>query len=272
MRRMPLLQAVDHHSGSGWSKAAASGPIQSFVNSATSRCGRNFWLQQLGPTAGTVDEAAKLASAQNKMPALSRMIESNTPGSTLWYRRAPFDRVSDQLLLHADPDSCKSFERIEKLAPKHGTDFSWAARKQAPHAAHGEWEGERVFASASSQSASASAKSMRSIANRNEAGKLTTIEHPEHASTIGRLVRRSIFRGRGASSLQACLPHMRSPTARYIQWQKTRSASRGLHSGQCSLSTCGDRRTYARVERKPESPSRSEPVRRLVLEALSHET
>lgn len=123
-----------------WLKASLQGSgfgiLTDFVNSATSRYGQSFWLQQLGPTVGTIDDAVKLAWAKNKPPALRRLIESNTPGSTIWYLRTLLHReISDQMQMHADPDYQKSFDRIEKRARKDGTDFWWAPGKQAPQRA-----------------------------------------------------------------------------------------------------------------------------------------
>jgi hypothetical protein len=132
------------------------GIMGDFVNSATNRSGHDFWTTMAGPVGGTVDDIRQLLMARYKerYPGdpllgdrsvsaadaksatarnLRRLIQNNTPGSTLWYARLAFSReVLDKLQAEIDPDYYDSFDRMEKRAAQDNTAFWWRPGKSAP--------------------------------------------------------------------------------------------------------------------------------------------
>jgi hypothetical protein len=64
---------------------------------------------------------------------LRRLIQNNTPGSTLWYARLAFSRdVLDKLQAELDPDYYDSFDRMEKRAREDHTSYYWRPGQSRP--------------------------------------------------------------------------------------------------------------------------------------------
>lgn len=121
------------------------GIMGDFINSATSRSGQDFWTTMAGPVGGTIDDIRQLATAgvkdvatgtRKSGRAFRRLIQNNTPGSTLWYARLAFSRaVLDKLQAEIDPDYYNSFSRMEKRAAEDNTAYWWRPGKTAPERA-----------------------------------------------------------------------------------------------------------------------------------------
>ncbi len=68
-----------------------------------------------------------LAEAKNAGRELSRFVEANMPGRSLWYGRLAMERlIFDELEAAIDPNAAKSFRRIEQGARRdYGQRFWW---------------------------------------------------------------------------------------------------------------------------------------------------
>lgn len=143
-----------------WAQAAFQGGgmgiMGDFINSATSRSGHDFITTQAGPVAGSAVDAIALISSRYKeryptdpllndmnidperqkgttARALRQLIQSNLPGSTLWYTRLAFQReVLDKMQAEIDPDYYESFDRMEKYAKQNGTSYYWRPGQSKP--------------------------------------------------------------------------------------------------------------------------------------------
>ena len=66
-------------------------------------------------TLGNLQELAAEGEARNAGRELSRFIEANMPGRSLWYGRLAMERlVFDEMQKMIDPDAAKSFRRVEQ--------------------------------------------------------------------------------------------------------------------------------------------------------------
>jgi hypothetical protein len=132
------------------------GIMGDFVNSATSRSGQDFWTTMGGPVAGSIDDIRQLTMSRYKERYsqdpllrsqdidperqksasgrnLRRLVQNNTPGSTLWYTRLAFSRaVLDKLQAELDPEYYDSFDRMERRAQQDGTRYYWRPGQSAP--------------------------------------------------------------------------------------------------------------------------------------------
>jgi hypothetical protein len=136
-----------HENPSFYAKAAFQGGglgiMGDFLNSATGRTGQDFWTSQLGPVVGSIDDVRQLLTAgvndvkkgrlDKSGRTLRRLIQNNTPGSTLWYARLAFSRaVLDKIQAELDPEYYDSFDRMEKRARQDGTQYYWRPGQRAP--------------------------------------------------------------------------------------------------------------------------------------------
>lgn len=120
-----------------WGKAVAQGGglgiMGDFLNNATSRFDQDFWTTFLGPVAGSVDDIRKVAKPGNTARDLRRLIQSNLPGSSLWYAKLAFNReVLDQMQAQSDPEYYSSFDRMERRAREDGTAYWWRPGQTGP--------------------------------------------------------------------------------------------------------------------------------------------
>jgi hypothetical protein len=120
-----------------WAKAGAQGGgwgiYGDFVNSATSRFGDDIYSTAAGPLLSEMVGVAQMAKAKNKVPGLRRLIQSNTPGSSIWYVKLAFQReMLDQMQSHADPYYYESFSRMEKRSQDDHNPYWWHPGQTAP--------------------------------------------------------------------------------------------------------------------------------------------
>lgn len=120
-----------------WGKAVAQGGglgiMGDFLNNATSRFDQDFWTSALGPVVGAVDDVRRVARPGNEGRDLRRLIQSNTPGSSLWYAKLAFQReVLDQMQMQTDPEYFNSFDRMEQRAREDGSAYWWRPGETAP--------------------------------------------------------------------------------------------------------------------------------------------
>lgn len=120
-----------------WAQAMAQGGglgiMGDFIGQSTSRFDQSIAETAAGPVFSELEAGRKFVKSDNKGRALRRMIQSNTPGSSLWYAKLAFNReVLDQLQMQIDPEYYSSFDRMERRAQQDGTDFWWRPGKTAP--------------------------------------------------------------------------------------------------------------------------------------------
>lgn len=123
-----------------WAKASLQGGglgiVGDFIGGAVDRAGHDFWVSQLGPTAGTISDAIDVLHSKHKARALQRLIQNNLPGSTLWYIRLAFQReILDQIQAQIDPEYWDSFSRMERRAKQDGTSYWWRPGQAKPERA-----------------------------------------------------------------------------------------------------------------------------------------
>ena len=78
-------------------------------------------------TLGNIQELIAEGETRNAGRELSRFIEANAPGRSLWYARLAFERlIFDELEAAIDPNAAKSFRKIEQGARRdYGQRFWW---------------------------------------------------------------------------------------------------------------------------------------------------
>ena len=76
---------------------------------------------------GNIQELIAEGEAKNAGRELSRFIEANMPGRSLWYSRLAMERlIFDELEAAIDPKAARSFRRIEQGARRdYGQRFWW---------------------------------------------------------------------------------------------------------------------------------------------------
>jgi hypothetical protein len=140
---------LDMTDPSFWIKASFQGGglgiVGDFVKSATDRMGKDFWTSTLGPIAGSIDDVRQVGSAayqdytrntHKSVDALRRLVQNNTPGSSLWYIKLAVQRtILDKLQAELDPDYYRSFDRMERRAAEDNTAYWWRPGKTAPERA-----------------------------------------------------------------------------------------------------------------------------------------
>ncbi len=85
-------------------------------------------------TLGNIQELAAEGEARNAGRELSRFVEANMPGRSLWYARLAMERlIFDELEAAIDPKAAKSFRMIEQRARRdYGQRFFWRPGRPVP--------------------------------------------------------------------------------------------------------------------------------------------
>ena len=88
-------------------------------------------------TLGNIQELVAEGEARNPGRELSRFIEANAPGRSLWYTRLAMERlIFDELEAAIDPNAARSFRRIEQGARRdYRQRFFWRPGTRAPQRA-----------------------------------------------------------------------------------------------------------------------------------------
>lgn len=131
--------------GAAFAQGGGAGVLGDFLYSSVTRADRSFYMTMIGgPTAGFIDDLAKLTGANINQAAehkdthfggeLARFIRMNTPGSSLWYTRLATDRlIFDQLTKALDPMAGNTFSRLQEKAQKdYHQRFWWRPGQTAP--------------------------------------------------------------------------------------------------------------------------------------------
>ena len=130
---------LDMSEESFWLKAAARGGagglVADLVFQDHNRFGGGIWDGLLGPVAGQIDDVfgltlgniQELAEGEdtNFGREVSRFVEQNTPGRTLWYTRLMLERYGfDNLDRWLDPKANEAFRATERRArTEHGQSY-----------------------------------------------------------------------------------------------------------------------------------------------------
>jgi hypothetical protein len=134
--------------GAAFFQGGGAGIFGDFLNSGLNRADRGFYMAAIGgPTAGLVDDLAKLTGAnisgavnepqkdQHFGAELARFAQRYTPGTSLWYSRLALDRMMwDRLHEMADPaHAARRAQRIEDRAMREANQrFWWGPGDRAP--------------------------------------------------------------------------------------------------------------------------------------------
>ena len=132
--------------GGAFAQGGGAGIFGDFLNSGLNRADRGVWATMAGPTAGLVDDLARLTLGnigQSTDPnvrdnhlgrEVARFVRQNTPGSSLWYSRLALDRlVWDRLQMAIDSDYPAAFRRTEDRAMRdYRQSFFWGPGDAAP--------------------------------------------------------------------------------------------------------------------------------------------
>ena len=140
--------ARDMTTGKFWWAALAQGGglglIGDFLYADTNRYGGSATGTLLGPTVGTAYDLADLTIGNarqgltdkktNAGRELTRFLDANTPGSSLWYARLAFQRILwDQLQQELDPQAHAAWARMEAKAKRElDQEFWWEPGETAP--------------------------------------------------------------------------------------------------------------------------------------------
>ncbi len=91
----------------------------------------------LNLTLGNIQELVAEGEARNPGRELSRFIEQNLPGRSLWYTRLAMERlIFDELEAAIDPNAQRSFRMIENRARReYRQRFFWKPGTPAPQRA-----------------------------------------------------------------------------------------------------------------------------------------
>jgi hypothetical protein len=131
-----------------WMKAAQTGGgfgiFGDFMFADANRLGYSLGEQLLGPTVNLVTDVSKFVlgglqkTAGGEETSMGKqgvaLLRRYTPGATLWYLRAGWDRVvMDQLEYLVDPEAHKSMRRREQRARNDtGQEFFWRPGQTTP--------------------------------------------------------------------------------------------------------------------------------------------
>jgi hypothetical protein len=131
--------------GAAFLQGGGAGLFGDFFSSAVNRADRSFYMSFIGgPTAGLADDFARLTGgniqglAENKDThagrELARFIQTNAPGTSLWYARLALDRLMwDRLHELADPDHARRFQRMqERTLRDTNQQFFWRPGQTSP--------------------------------------------------------------------------------------------------------------------------------------------
>jgi hypothetical protein len=126
-------------------QGGGAGLFGDFFSGALSRSDRSFYLSFVGgPTAGLVDDFARLTGGNiqglsegkdtNAGRELARFVQTNAPGTSLWYARLALDRLMwDRLHEQMDPDHQRRFLRMEDRARRElNQEFWWRPGSTSP--------------------------------------------------------------------------------------------------------------------------------------------
>lgn len=127
-----------------FTQGGGAGIYGDFLFSDQNRFGQGLTATMLGPTAGLIDDAAKLTlgNAQQLIRGEDTELAAEVvgfgsrymPGGNLWYTRLLLEReVFDQLALAADPvGTRRRFDRQRKRAKDEASGYWWRPGQQAP--------------------------------------------------------------------------------------------------------------------------------------------
>jgi hypothetical protein len=92
------------------------------------------WSEAIvGPATGMLGDAGRLATGQMGASDIARRY---TPGGTIWYLRAAYERlVIDELKRQADPEYERAWRRVEQRLQDQGQDFYWSPGEPLPQGA-----------------------------------------------------------------------------------------------------------------------------------------
>jgi hypothetical protein len=143
----PMDQLNEHevlghkvHTPDFWFQAMAQGGgfgiMGDFVKSATSRFDNDVYSSLAGPAITMLSDALNVVKSSHKARALQKLIQSNIPGSSLWYTRLALQReILDQIQMQIDSDYSKAFGRMEKRAQESNSSYWWHPGERAPERA-----------------------------------------------------------------------------------------------------------------------------------------
>jgi hypothetical protein len=130
-----------------WAQSAAQGGAfgmaGDFIQSGTSRTGGGADEYIAGPMWGDIKNLGKLVAdtgsyamgsdTANPGRDLARMVQSDVPGSSLWYVKLAYQRaLADQLKMQIDPQYSESFAKMENRAAQMGTGYFWEPGETLP--------------------------------------------------------------------------------------------------------------------------------------------
>ncbi|NJB99862.1 hypothetical protein [Sphingomonas trueperi] len=130
--------------GAAAAQGGGAGIYGDFLKSSESRFGSSFSDTLKGPAWATLDTVNSLSldamwdsmdpkQKVNYGRRLTKAVRGETPGGSLWYMRAAFERLLiDQMQEMADPDYRKAFDRMEKRASEQGQAYWWRPGETAP--------------------------------------------------------------------------------------------------------------------------------------------
>jgi hypothetical protein len=142
------IDMTGENAGQFWTAAAlqggGAGIIGDFLFADQNRYGGGLTATVAGPTLATAGDFLKLTVGNVQQLAagdethfgreLTKFVQANTPGQSLWYARTAFQRILfDNLQRMADPEADKAFRRLERFYEReYGQDYWWAPGEAAP--------------------------------------------------------------------------------------------------------------------------------------------
>lgn len=130
--------------GAAMAQGGGLGIAGDFLFADTNRFGGSLMASALGPTAGAIEDIARLTHGNiaksitgedtNAGRELVRFLRLNTPGSSLWYGRLAFDRlIWGQLQEMADPEFAEGNRRlIRRAETQYGAPYWWQPGETTP--------------------------------------------------------------------------------------------------------------------------------------------
>lgn len=143
------VQDMDPRENPGfWGKAVFTGGgfgiFGDFLGSSTNRFGGGLAETLAGPVVGLAADIGKAVSKPvadavdpnkqaNPGKEAVRLAGRYTPGSSIWYLRAAYERLLlDELSAQIDPDYYDSWDRMERRAADQGQGYWWRPGQDAP--------------------------------------------------------------------------------------------------------------------------------------------
>lgn len=130
--------------GAAFVQGGGAGIFGDFLFHDVNRFGGGITSTLLGPTAGLIDQGARLTwgNLQQAIAGEDTNLAADVigfssrylPGGSLWYTRLVLEReVFDQLSLEADPSGARRrFKRVEQQAADQGSEYWWRPGRTAP--------------------------------------------------------------------------------------------------------------------------------------------